>query len=30
MLEAFGGLLGVGMKKLHKYWQGFINVIKQH
>ena len=29
-LEAFGGLPGVGIRKLDKYGQGFINVIKQH
>ena len=29
-LEAFGGLPGVGTRKLDKYGQGFINVIKQH
>ncbi len=29
-LEAFGGLPGVGIRKLDKYGEGFINVIKQH
>ena len=29
-LEAFGGLPGVGTRKLDKYGQGFINVVKQH
>ena len=29
-LEAFGDLPGVGIRKLDKYGQGFINVIKQH
>ena len=29
-LEAFGDLPGVGTRKLDKYGQGFINVIKQH
>jgi len=29
-LEAFGDLPGVGTRKLDKYGQGFINIIKQH
>ena len=29
-LEAFGDLPGVGIRKLDKYGQGFIDVIKQH
>ena len=29
-LEAFGDLPGVGTRKLDKYGQGFIDVIKQH
>ena len=29
-LEAFGDLPGVGIRKLDKYGQGFINVIKKH